>query len=95
MIIKESFVITKCVVILRFYVDKGGRGSASKYKWNASLKNLRVMDMVISWLKQLKLVIDLGEGIRRLIDWDYRVLRLKKVSPLLFLMKVYFPMTIN
>ena len=46
--------------------------------------------MVISWLKQLKLVIDLGEGIRRLIDWDYRVLRLKKV-----LMKVYFPMTIN
>ena len=48
------------------------------------------MDMVISWLKQLKLVIDLGEGIRRLIDWDYRVLRLKKV-----LMKVYFPMTIN
>ena len=53
------------------------------------------MDMVISWLKQLKLVIDLGEGIRRLIDWDYRVLRLKKVSPLLFLMKVYFPMTIN
>ena len=32
MIIKESFVITKCVVILRFYADKGGRESASKYK---------------------------------------------------------------
>ena len=47
------------------------------------------MDIVISWLKQLKLVIDLGEGIRRLIDWDYRVLRLKKASPLLFLMSIF------